>query len=108
MCDASGCWIMAVACEQRWLGIKTCWPFSRLVVQHSRRHSTETVACPCLCLSLRVCLQPKYEAYMKLFEPLCGPPPQRPILTEGANKVRLRLLMMWNCRPAAAYPSLTI
>jgi hypothetical protein len=31
--------------------------------------------------------QPKYEAYMKLFEPLCGPAPQRPILTEGANKV---------------------
>lgn len=25
---------------------------------------------------------------MKLFEPLCGPAPQRPILTEGANKVR--------------------
>lgn len=38
-----------------------------------------------LCIS--VLLQPKYEAYMKLFEPLCGPAPQRPILTEGANKV---------------------
>jgi hypothetical protein len=33
--------------------------------------------------------EPRYEAYMKLFEPLCGPGPQRPILTEGANKVRL-------------------
>jgi hypothetical protein len=32
--------------------------------------------------------EPRYEAYMKLFEPLCGPGPQRPILTEGANKVR--------------------
>lgn len=31
--------------------------------------------------------EPRYEAYMKLFEPLCGPGPQRPILTEGANKV---------------------
>ena len=31
--------------------------------------------------------EPKYEAYMKLFEPLCGPAPQRPILTEGATKV---------------------
>eukprot|EP00877_Chromochloris_zofingiensis_P013793 jgi/Chrzof1/8668/Cz03g19130.t1 len=31
--------------------------------------------------------EPKYEAYMKLFEPLCGPGPQRPILTEGAAKV---------------------
>lgn len=31
--------------------------------------------------------EPKYEAYMKLFEPLCGPAPQRPILTEGANKL---------------------
>lgn len=35
--------------------------------------------------------EPKYESYMKLFEPLCGPGPQRPILTEGANKVRLWL-----------------
>jgi hypothetical protein len=33
--------------------------------------------------------EPKYEAYMKLFEPLCGPAPQRPILTEGASKVRV-------------------
>lgn len=32
--------------------------------------------------------EPKYEAYMKLFEPLCGPNPSRPILTEGASKVR--------------------
>lgn len=32
--------------------------------------------------------EPKYEAYMKLFEPLCGPSPNRPIITEGAVKVR--------------------
>lgn len=31
--------------------------------------------------------EPKYEAYMKLFEPLCGPSPNRPIITEGAVKV---------------------
>lgn len=42
---------------------------------------------PIPCVSA-VHVQPKYEAYMKLFEPLCGPAPQRPILTEGANKVR--------------------
>jgi hypothetical protein len=29
----------------------------------------------------------RYEAYMKLFEPLCGPGPGRPIITEGAVKV---------------------
>lgn len=34
--------------------------------------------------------EPRYESYMKLFEPLCGPGPQRPILTEGANKVCLQ------------------
>lgn len=43
--------------------------------------------CCFACVSA-VHVQPKYEAYMKLFEPLCGPAPQRPILTEGANKVR--------------------
>lgn len=31
--------------------------------------------------------EPKYEGCMRLFEPLCGPGPQRPILTEGAAKV---------------------
>lgn len=31
--------------------------------------------------------EPKYEAYMKLFEPLCGPAPSRPILVEGGAKV---------------------
>ena len=31
--------------------------------------------------------EPKYEAYAKLFEPLCGPGPQRPIITDGAAKV---------------------
>lgn len=32
--------------------------------------------------------EPKYQAFMALFDPLCGPSPQRPILTEGQNKVR--------------------
>ena len=31
--------------------------------------------------------EPKYQAFMALFDPLCGPSPQRPILTEGQNKV---------------------
>lgn len=31
--------------------------------------------------------EPKYEVYMRLFEPLCGPAISRPILTEGAAKV---------------------
>lgn len=32
--------------------------------------------------------EPRYDAYMKLFEPLCGQAgPQRPIITEGAPKV---------------------
>lgn len=31
--------------------------------------------------------EPKYDLLMRLFEPLCGPPPHRPILTEGAAKV---------------------
>lgn len=31
--------------------------------------------------------EPRYEAYMRLFEPLCGPNLTRPILTEGAAKV---------------------
>lgn len=32
--------------------------------------------------------EPKYSAYVALFEPLCGPAgPARPILTEGAPKV---------------------
>jgi len=35
--------------------------------------------------------EPKYEAYMKLFEPLCGPAPQRPILTEGATKLLVQV-----------------
>ena len=53
-----------------------------------RRHT----ACACVqfteaVVNLKFDEEPKYEAYMKLFEPLCGPPPQRPILTEGAAKV---------------------
>lgn len=31
--------------------------------------------------------EPKYAACMALFEPLCGPQPQRPILTESLAKV---------------------
>jgi hypothetical protein len=49
--------------------------------------------------------EPRYEAYMKLFEPLCGPGPQRPILTEGANKVRVRVKVqkqcVWECKASA-------
>jgi len=51
------------------------------------KHSFFGAADPLQCWTV-LALQPKYEAYMKLFEPLCGPAPQRPILTEGANKVR--------------------
>ena len=32
--------------------------------------------------------EPKYQAFMALFDPLCGPQPHRPILTEGQSKVR--------------------
>ena len=31
--------------------------------------------------------EPKYSAYSRLFEPLCGPGPQRPIILENAPKV---------------------
>lgn len=31
--------------------------------------------------------EPKYETLMKLFEPLCGPVPSRPIIVEGAVNV---------------------
>lgn len=40
-------------------------------------------------MNLKFDEEPKYEAYMKLFEPLCGPAPSRPILIEGAAKVGL-------------------
>lgn len=29
--------------------------------------------------------EPKYETLIRLFEPLCGPAPQRPILIEGVK-----------------------
>jgi hypothetical protein len=51
-------------------------------------HLTALCMLCCFACVSAVHVQPKYEAYMKLFEPLCGPAPQRPILTEGANKVR--------------------
>ena len=35
--------------------------------------------------------EPKYQAFMALFDPLCGPQPQRPILTDGQSKVLQRL-----------------
>lgn len=60
----------------------------RLLAAPSCRHMRSLVSVHAvLCCVARCSLQPKYEAYMKLFEPLCGPAPQRPILTEGANKV---------------------
>lgn len=40
--------------------------------------------------------EPKYQAFMTLFDPLCGPSPQRPILTEGQTKVCL-LVHLWQC-----------
>lgn len=66
--------------------------------QHDARRPHVGVLCDVItCLqftdavvNLKFDEEPKYEAYMKLFEPLCGPPPQRPILTEGAAKVLVR------------------
>ena len=34
--------------------------------------------------------EPKYQAFMALFDPLCGPQPQRPILTDGQSKALLQ------------------
>ena len=34
-------------------------------------------------VNLRFDEDPKYSAYLGLFEPLCGPQPQRPILTDS-------------------------
>ena len=42
--------------------------------------------------------EPRYEAYMKLFEPLCGPGPNRPIITEGAIKARRGAREAWVVR----------
>ena len=39
-------------------------------------------------MNLKFDEEPKYEAFMRLFDPLIGPAPQRPILIEGAAKVR--------------------
>lgn len=41
--------------------------------------------------------EPKYQAFMALFDPLCGPSPQRPILTEGQNKVHSELAVQRQC-----------
>ncbi|CAD7699909.1 unnamed protein product [Ostreobium quekettii] len=38
-------------------------------------------------MNLKFDEEPRYDAYMKLFEPLCGPTTSRPVLTEGAAKV---------------------
>lgn len=38
-------------------------------------------------VNLRFDEEPKYGALAKLFEPLCSPPPERPIDTEGATEV---------------------
>ena len=35
--------------------------------------------------------EPKYETFMRLFEPLCGPAPQRPILIEGVKVGQKRM-----------------
>ncbi len=36
-------------------------------------------------MNLKFDEEPKYETLMRLFEPLCGPAPQRPILIEGVK-----------------------
>ena len=52
-------------------------------------------------VNLRFDEDPKYSAYLGLFEPLCGPQPQRPILTDSL-KVSTRLVLWVSCpRPAA-------
>ncbi len=38
-------------------------------------------------MNLKFDEEPKYQAFMAIFDPLCGPNPQRPILTEGQTKV---------------------
>eukprot|EP00803_Ostreobium_quekettii_P001098 evm.model.scf_1962.2 EVM.evm.TU.scf_1962.2 scf_1962:29823-30529(+) len=38
-------------------------------------------------MNLKFDEEPKYDPYMKLFEPLCGPATGRPVLTDGAAKV---------------------
>lgn len=40
-----------------------------------------------MALNLKFDEEPKYDACMRLFEPLCGPSMTRPILTDGAAKV---------------------
>ena len=38
-------------------------------------------------MNLKFDEEPKYNAYVALFEPLCGPGPQRPILLEDKARV---------------------
>ena len=38
-------------------------------------------------MNLKFDEEPKYQAFMSLFDPLCGPQPHRPILTDGQSKV---------------------
>ena len=40
-------------------------------------------------MNLKFDEEPKYQAFMALFDPLCGPQPQRPILTDGQSKALL-------------------
>lgn len=51
-----------------------------------------TISCHCVqfaeaVVNLKFDEEPKYQAFMAIFDPLCGPNPQRPILTEGQTKV---------------------
>ena len=38
-------------------------------------------------INLKFDEEPRYAAYMRLFEPLCGPAPQRPIMVESLAKI---------------------
>jgi len=49
------------------------------------RQFTESV------VNLKFDEEPKYETLMRLFEPLCGPAPQRPILIEGVKVGQKRM-----------------
>ena len=48
-------------------------------------------------MNLKFDEEPKYEAFMRLFDPLIGPAPQRPILIEGAAKVRGGFQLLCSC-----------
>ena len=48
--------------------------------------------------------EPKYQAFMALFDPLCGPQPHRPILTDGQSKVALHTQSSASCHACSPTP----